>query len=1477
MPPKYRKKIKLEPSNEQNIKTKNVAGKKTENKYRIGNFYVDINNIPKIYLNKLLCTKIYNENDWHKIFECQECTTIGQKISDSLIKGSIQSIFSDPVKSINEIIINAVDSYSDEKTIGKFGMGFFSIFYWLIGNEDAYININTCYKENNKLLYYLVTIIYKEISGIEIEIKIPPQMPNKTGTRIILNFGQYNFVKGEYVGKKLSQNDLSKTIENVYSLKYYENCNIKLRKNIEIIYEDVTKNNENVVHVDIRNDLIIIEDNGKGISLDTLLNSLLIPSSSTKRIPRSIDNIPQKQDATGIYDDSKDTSLIILVGGIPISKLELKKTNELLNYEFVADLPLKTSVTVARDDIIFDEETIKIFKNKMKVLFKQSIDKNLIYLLQILIKDYEETSTQNSIQGKFTGYLDFLITTSIEKNKIIPCNPLYFSNISKIFSDNSKIKPVTKNCYHELENYILNNLDKYDHSDIFKGNIIIFTEDNGKSLIENFDVCGVLFVSKSFKNLPDDELFSKIKNMNVDSYTSKRELLTPDELIPEYSDDMNRIEGTIVSSCINSLKYNYYFFEKGYKYFEYIKEIYNNLIYIEGKYCNIDRELLFEINVLFDFINLLNYWNPFGNSTHNKILDLLWKYINIIKNIDKYILVSYGNNVLVKFSVEPSYNYTSDNFLYSNKKELRFEYENLIYKLDDLKPCYNEFLLPGIYESDKDSVLSSLLWPRYSKNKYTEHLKYIIKITDDVFLYFVTYISYKKYTDKNPKYSYHDFEIIIKPFDEKFKKSMDLTVKYIKSKFTHKEILLMINDNNSPKILEIVDYIENISNYLEKIEHLDYVIKDIDGINLSKMISCFFRKEYNFDNYDNILNSLEEIKNDSKDINTDLQFVEIAINEGTSKNIYESVITELVQNSIDATRNSHTEPNIHIDIFSRKIDEDKIVMELQIVDHVGMNFNNIISLCVPYLSGKQRSPTNTGEMGNGFFNVYRNSTKVEVITKSPNTDYKIIINDKMIRENNRVVDIKKDIEVIRDTKKTYGTAVIVQFLPTSNIEYIENYVHLCHYIQNAIGVIDVENLNYKKIVIDLNSIIITQYPNKYKLVNNMTGRIYNKYINSYILTKEIPFIEVSKFLHGKVNPIIINLLKYKYTININDDHYKPTQSRTKLKIEGERKIEIEILENLLELYYINFMKILSTKTNGDDKDKIIGKVINNYYSEVSDLKQLIYKRRYFIPDVDYKMSERNYEAFFISNYKYKDFNSINGYINSFIKYSVDNEIDNEEDAINFIENGFNEKKPRMYEDSRIIDYLIFENIKHIVINWFIGKYNKKEKKEKTDSKIIQISSEFIPNYIKIIKSFIEAYCEVLPSFENYKNIDVAFETDKSCKYFGSYNIKCHKITISLINIKNCIEFLKIRDDLLIDNLENNEMYKDYFGLRYPTSIVVHELEHARRRGDSDYHIDINEDLGDGVTFYTFEDSALLMYKKAIKNGLIEKWKKKILM
>ncbi len=194
------------------------------------------------------------------------CEPIGNKIARSLIRIAATRIFSEPEQSILELPVNSLDAYSEGKeTVGKFGLGFYSILYWLIQHPSRCLTIvsqNWAFK-------------IKEVSGnLAYSFK---QINGRVGTQIIL----------EMFDDPVSGLSYDKFLKQIDKLRFVQDHPI-------LVNDSLLNKSENgkPVEIVIYPGIISVKDYAGGISTDTLFNSLLIPSISTKGVS-SRSYIPQ--------------------------------------------------------------------------------------------------------------------------------------------------------------------------------------------------------------------------------------------------------------------------------------------------------------------------------------------------------------------------------------------------------------------------------------------------------------------------------------------------------------------------------------------------------------------------------------------------------------------------------------------------------------------------------------------------------------------------------------------------------------------------------------------------------------------------------------------------------------------------------------------------------------------------------------------------------------------------------------------------------------------------------------------------------------------------------------------------------------------------------------------------------------------------------------------------------------------------------
>lgn len=254
---------------------------------------------------------------------------------DKIHHNLIIFLSSEPEKFINELIINSIDSYNtilQKNIVGKWGIGFFSIFYWLFENPLRKVRI---------------------ISECEIIICL---IDNHLKVTTSDKYFDGTIIRLECENAILTDKNITKIFENIFSLS----------KDVSIIYNDkVISNNKNgKVNIIANKSLIQITDTAQGITKEKILNELLVPFITNKY------NKDIKPSTIETSDDN-------------ISKLTININN----------IPYVTLTTYIKGGYTFTLNTLSkntIISESLK-LFKISIDLyNDVSVLLSLIEEYDE-------------------------------------------------------------------------------------------------------------------------------------------------------------------------------------------------------------------------------------------------------------------------------------------------------------------------------------------------------------------------------------------------------------------------------------------------------------------------------------------------------------------------------------------------------------------------------------------------------------------------------------------------------------------------------------------------------------------------------------------------------------------------------------------------------------------------------------------------------------------------------------------------------------------------------------------------------------------------------------------------------------------------------------------------------------------------------------------------------------------------------
>ena len=590
------------------------------------------------------------------------CTKLGKKIADNLIKDVSNHIFNVNEQFIVELIVNGFDAQLQDKSTGKFGVGFFSALIPLIQYNDIEMNIST----NHEGLKYTIGISY---SNEQFSFKVnylSAEMESKltdNGTIIHYKLKDSSFSINEIRSlheeiKRLLYYDLG-ALYVTYNDSPHEEYSLMTELNHEVsTYSKYFINSKPqqfndfnppdttypIVNVEIGYKEITIEDKGSGIPLSIVLTKLLVPSSSTKEI--KIEPIIFNTDNVTRVRQSPDEKgkLYILVNKVGVVKMEYSTEKERPQV-FIIDLPHTFNLPVARNDVILskDDNSLNIFFMHLDIIIDQLIEKTKdISILEEAITEYKKIGTQTSAFYYINEHM-------INKfNEIFADDTLYIPiPVNKSFIKNIIRNGITVNNFHftKLTKEIRKN-DLIDKIILFKKIMHIPGLETAESFRE-FIFSGILPDSSNITNF-----FNHLNKSSTVIYESAINL------------DTNAIEVDLDITSIDKLYMPSGFgTAAGYRSFLYLHFLYNypelNLIQITlykiKEICDRINRIIYEkridhiyIKSLTNVFNFIFHKVLFGNKIDEIVIDKLIDSFEESLNRD-YVL----NNTIIPYGFEP--------------------------------------------------------------------------------------------------------------------------------------------------------------------------------------------------------------------------------------------------------------------------------------------------------------------------------------------------------------------------------------------------------------------------------------------------------------------------------------------------------------------------------------------------------------------------------------------------------------------------------------------------------------------------------------------------------------------------------------------------------------------------------------------------------------------------------------------------------
>ena len=1471
------------------------------------------------------------------------CTEYGSKIAKSIIKIAATRIFAEPEQSIVELPVNSVDSYSAlraersgvrGKTVGKFGMGFFSILYWLVDHEARSLTIESFHK--GQRIYCVISQKQGEL-GFTLDIE-HTNVPTD-GLRVELNCKDDPFTDHNVEQFK---KQLGKVRFIVSDLVAYRETEMDKYTTWNQTCQDTT----NKIFVEINNSGIIVEDYAQGVSLETLLTKLFVPSVSTKTIQAGMTADDERKEEfhplpSRIVPNGLDHhNFIILVQSVAVVTVPFQSESS-LKYDVIVNMLSNVRIPVSRDDILLTDTTVAEFRDVVvPELLRDCLRLKNMAVFQLGLKAYIQYTTLSNNKQEFQKMLQ-LVTFP----ELIAVQEKYLSVLKSIPDVASYIIGAMSTEQLRLI-ALLDSIDNVDKT-IFWNKKIFYVPDavlNGGN-VSNAGLSTYLFVSLDF--------------------VRKHALMWPQRLaFSTYTDRLILLNQGTVSTFVNVAV------DQKYKEFiesRILPKPFDAHAPITNVLCQIVLKLqavldMYELSGIanfikkrdsngntldFDFLNRLSasatHWTYdsdqmegdyklaydevvlsiiddlsfYSNWMGDSCLTYLYDFYDLISGlVDNLKSTFYGKR-------QPTLNFFAKHFIFSNQPR---EVECILFRYNAVPLSHNDFVdtlmrFPNLKlmvqehialtlnaSLDKTSDYNLVMWthlnPLYwvslcekivqncTNKEFRDMLKEVNEschsdlfdgyqlpyIANFILFYLTTNPGYYKFFIVVVLFLHLPFKDFLNPHeilmflafegdDYNFSIEDYERMKVYREKHLNHVMPLLVPfleqfiDHN---ILDCKDFINLCLTTTEKYNFFVMKLNPMLSVLLEKLLTSFslYRQTLNSEVRVLPLFSLEDLPNPllqqtvyrfttSKFIDfvlkhewpeseslfslvnryqpdriIPLQLTEIAINEGSAKSPMEAMIIETVQNSVDAIRLSERGEGV-IKLYLK---ESETHYMFQITDFVGIPQKGLISLFIPFLSSKVASASVTGEMGSGFFNVYRESEQVIVHT-TLNGRSTLVVDTPIKDTYGRVVDLEKHVsEFLTDRSNETNISVVLQ---KTNKSLITNITDVVNFVKSIISLIPIMNNNISITLNDDPLLVMNQ-----RLVATASFESFYCFETtrpSFIFTKGVPFLPLTQFAFDLIPAYALPYIKNNIMLNIHHGVYTPVQTRSKITLALEVKAELEKFVTDT-IYCATLYVIIEKATSKDYID--LNEYLQNFNSK-SSLDQLI----------PYKMSVVKLNSvasfsLFMMNYEYNGLKSLSELIAMAHVFMTNKRWETLSDITKKAIRTFAKWEPL----GKVLELWLTPKNTDLMIFRTEATSQLQEEGKQQLNKTIGTMEVFYHKYESLLEVFMTSFVNHYWICGREARIEGAFinappnlvianysETGVRAHYDGSIHSIFVNTNSFLKNearqkaVKSFVKWLVyVKSVTDVQLISSNTLFDEFFKCAYPARTFPHEIEHARR-------------------------------------------------
>lgn len=1139
-------------------------------------------------VRNVLCTAL-GGNSLKDFVDARACNPVSRLVATNIVRVSSQRIFADPMRSLMEPISNSIDSYRKLRghpSIGKFGMGFFSILYWLM-SDDSFISIESVHQLPDGRKCHWKSII-RRIDG-EYQFTLFNSYVAtgdiRTGTTIVV----------------YSPGNIPTGVHDAIANTFYSVRDVGIRRftviqsSIEeadpmLVSETASSytfspkglRHKDQVMVAFTSSYVMYRDYASGIDIDVYVTTMLIPTISNKippppsvgyRYPSCIRRRPLDRDYLSI---TVGDIRVITIRDIPtifsVSEYEDRmRSNDVEDaYTYVLSLPSNTPMPISRDDVILDSpvfleiairECINLMEQAVRVanaevfyrlLYVYSLESNTPGAFQLVNSIREYVNQSSSIYMIPRGYRDTY-------DSMLAAPEMKGLDISLIESDTPQ--------YTKMRKLILAKFATYD-SFIVNHKVIPIEIKKGKR-VSNAGLTDILFVDRSLTTAY--QIIQAAKPMILST-----EMIAGDKLFQERKDHVYRIlDKSLFSAEKISLLYN--------------------LMTIVKKQERLSDELGV---ILLGYVDL--YLFELSKLTTNpeyieEFMNLL--YTSIIRMLNRP--VPFGGNGTAIYAIDTPF--TSRDVSYStftNPEEGPESYDNERLVIRNPRVLEYFFAFTSIYlnaSASDDAAYAVIRDPLY--NNAIRYLPNVhIQFIND-FLEFII--------DKPPVHYYYYSRLIFEYWRDingnkvRLMDIIQFAYYELRNKYDVSTLTEAVKAVAIATISEASDGVDTIvKGLMSSIDiYLQMISGTVDKMNFgnipyTKEVSTEFygSQLVNFLFQNNVDMSttawLGAVRKSSKVMST-FKVYDVAINTGTSKAFASAIVTEMLQNSKDAILSYKNADRIKASTITLHVGEDQTgKMCIGVQDPVGIPLRGIVSALIPFLSTKAEVASATGEMGTGFMNLFRYpySSEVVISTVDPDTGVRYRITVRPVVEDDRVVDLHILFSAVNRTDVNSGTLILVRLREELEAAGLSSVMaEASVFGKTTMPIMSLCNGFHTQI----NSASL-RVPSAYIILDNEIATVYltkdeSDFRQSLLLTSGVPFSSLETVKNGLWAERTIGWIDYIYKfgifINLHKGAYIPVQSRKHI-IMSER--EKNVLRALITYACVARIMIRTANKKGDN-------------------------------------------------------------------------------------------------------------------------------------------------------------------------------------------------------------------------------------------------------------------------------------------------------